>query len=96
MPQHRVLLIEDEPGIADSVTYALQTEGIAVSWHNTIAAGIQAFEESSGLVILDVGLPDGSGFDCCRRIRQHPTRGGVPIIFSPPAVKKLTAFWALN
>lgn len=76
---HRVLLIEDEPGIADSVIYALKTEGIAVDWHDTIQAGLQAFrKQAPDLVILDVGLPDGSGFDCCLEMRRH---SALPIIF---------------
>ena len=82
MSSPRVLLIEDEPGIADSVIYALKTEGIFVTWHNTIADGIDAFNQAPhDLVILDVGLPDGSGFECCQRLRLHPSHGMVPIIF---------------
>ena len=75
----RILVIEDEPAIADSLVYALRTEGFAPEWHATGRAGLAAFaREVFDLVILDVGLPDTSGFDLCRELRTH-TR--VPVLF---------------
>ena len=75
----RILVIEDEPAIADSLVYALRTEGFAPEWHATGREGLAAFaREACVLVILDVGLPDMSGFDLCRELR---TRTPVPVLF---------------
>lgn len=73
----RILVVEDEPAIADAVEYALSTEGLTV----VRAATVQAARPHLGtvdLVVLDVGLPDGSGFDLCRELRKTSS---VPVIF---------------
>lgn len=68
----RVLVIEDEPAIADTIRYALTTEGMEVAWHATGGEGWNRLqEETFQLVILDLGLPDSNGFDLCRQIRAR-------------------------
>ena len=80
----RVLIIEDEPAIADTLLYALKTEGFAPEWCATGRAGLAALEvaakagQAFALVVLDVGLPDGTGFEVCKVIRKTST---VPVIF---------------
>lgn len=75
----RILVIEDEPAIADTLLYALRTEGFAPEWCATGRAGLAAFAREAGaLVILDVGLPDVNGFDVCRELR---TKTAVPVLF---------------
>jgi two-component system catabolic regulation response regulator CreB len=75
----RILVIEDEPAIADTLVYALRTEGFVPEWRANGRDGLAAFaQQSFALVILDVGLPDGSGFDLCRELR---TRTSVPVLF---------------
>ncbi len=77
----RILIIEDEPAIADTLRYALRTEGFAPEWHATGRAGLAALGgpgEPVALVLLDVGLPDTNGFDLCRTIRA---RSPVPVLF---------------
>lgn len=74
-----ILLIEDEPAIADTLLYALKTEGFAPKWCATGRAGLEALAASNfALVVLDVGLPDGSGFEVCKAIRARST---VPVLF---------------
>ncbi|MFH0945990.1 MAG: response regulator [Planctomycetota bacterium] len=74
-----VLVLEDEPSIADNIVYALETEGLEASWCATAGEGLGRLEGGGiDLVILDVGLPDRSGFDVCREIRQTSR---IPIIF---------------
>jgi two-component system catabolic regulation response regulator CreB len=74
-----ILIIEDEPSIADTLLYALRTEGFVPEWCATGRAGLAALAARPfALVVLDVGLPDGSGFDVCKAIRA---RSGVPVIF---------------
>jgi two-component system catabolic regulation response regulator CreB len=73
------LLVEDEAAIADNVVFAFESEGFAVEWRTP---GGEAVAELSrrpfDLVILDVGLPDGSGFERCKEIRAFSS---VPILF---------------
>ena len=74
-----ILLIEDEPGIADTIQYALKTDGFDCHYASTGNSGMAFLEnESVELIILDVGLPDGNGFDFCRQIRKNYD---IPIIF---------------
>jgi two-component system catabolic regulation response regulator CreB len=74
-----ILVVEDEPAIADSILYALRTEGMR-ALHVTLgrAAIGQLREQDYSLVILDVGLPDINGFDLCREVRRF---SNVPVIF---------------
>lgn len=77
----RILVIEDEPAIADTLVYALSTEGFTPEWRANGREGLAAFgADGAGfaLVILDVGLPDLSGFDVCRELRA---RSAVPVLF---------------
>jgi len=79
MSEKTILIVEDEQAIADSIAFALGKEGFAP--HHVMLgeqALIAARELSPALVILDVGLPDISGLDVCRRLRQFSE---VPVIF---------------
>ena len=74
-----ILIIEDEPAIADALLYALGTEGFATQWCALAGEGMHWLQSNPvDFVILDVGLPDESGFELCRRIRQFSS---VPIMF---------------
>ena len=79
MSEKTILIVEDEQAIADSIAFALGKEGFAPR-HVTLGeqALAAASEERPSLVILDVGLPDISGLDVCRRLRQF---SDVPVIF---------------
>jgi two-component system, OmpR family, catabolic regulation response regulator CreB len=75
----RVLLVEDEPAIADLLVYALGTERFEVTHVLTGGSGLEAFAEGPyDLVILDIGLPDMTGLDVCRRLREISQ---VPVLF---------------
>ncbi len=77
--QPRILLVEDESGIADNVVYALSTDGFETKWVSTGGDALTALEETTfSLIILDIGLPDTNGFELCRQIRRDSS---VPIIF---------------
>lgn len=74
-----ILVIEDESSIADTITYALQTEGFEPVWCATGTEGRKLLAHNDiALVILDIGLPDISGIELCKEIRQ---KNNVPIIF---------------
>ncbi len=66
-----VLIIEDDAAVANGLQDGLQRDGYQVTWKNTGVEGVQyAREHSPHLIVLDVRLPDGSGFDFCRQLRQ--------------------------
>lgn len=66
-----ILIIEDDAAIAQSLQDAFSSEGYRVHWEDRGKAGIQFVQEHNPhLIILDVRLPDGSGFDFCRQMRQ--------------------------
>ena len=74
-----VLVVEDEPAIADTIQYALESEGFACRRVGEGATVLDLLErEPVALVVLDIGLPDVSGIEVCRLIRQ---KHDVPIIF---------------
>src|SRR3954469_2527707 len=79
-PQHRVLVVDDEPNIVDVVAMALRFQGFGVesagSGSDAIAA-VSAFKPH--LIVLDVMLPDYDGFEVARRLGAQQAR--VPIIF---------------
>ncbi|MCR3858746.1 response regulator, partial [Pseudomonas aeruginosa] len=74
-----ILIVEDEAAIADTLLYALQAEGFATTWV-TLAGEALVLQERqpADLLILDVGLPDISGFEACKRLRRFSE---VPVIF---------------
>jgi len=75
----KILIVEDEPAIADNIRFALEQEGFAVSWCNTAAGGRREMAQGPvDLVVLDVGLPDQDGFSFCRELRKTRT---TPVIF---------------
>ncbi len=66
-----ILLIEDDPTVARNLRDGLERDDYAVTWKDTGAAGIAyARDHDPHLVLLDIRLPDGSGFDFCRQVRQ--------------------------
>lgn len=77
----RILIVDDEPAIADTLAYALRTEGFATECVMLGRDALTALGQpvpAFALVVLDVGLPDMSGFDVCRELRRH---SDVPVIF---------------
>jgi DNA-binding response OmpR family regulator len=67
----RLLLVEDDPAVARSLSAGLEREGYQVAWRESGEAGLSyARDRDPHLIILDVRLPDVSGLDVCRQIRQ--------------------------
>lgn len=75
----RILLVEDEPAIADTLVYALETERFTVTHALTGADALAAAaRETHDFAILDIGLPDMTGLDVCRKLRETST---IPVLF---------------
>jgi DNA-binding response OmpR family regulator len=74
-----VVVVDDEPNIADLVDLYLAREGFRVLKTGTGEAGLQAVKDHRPrLVVLDVGLPDVDGLEVCKRLR---TTSQIPVIF---------------
>ncbi len=72
MNSTHILLIEDDPAVARSLGEGLKREGYTVEWKARGGEGVAyAQKYLPHLVLLDVRLPDGSGFDFCRQLRQR-------------------------
>lgn len=75
----RLLLVEDEEHLAFTLEFNLSQEGFDVTVASTLASAREALQGTFDILLLDVMLPDGLGFDLCREIRRD---GDVtPIIF---------------
>ncbi len=80
MSHPSILIIEDEPAIADTLLYALATEGFSPRWCSTAAEGLAALRaQPFALLVLDVGLPDANGFELCKQLRA--SGHDLPIVF---------------
>lgn len=78
MERKKILVVEDEPSIADNIAYALATEGFTPVCCGTGEEALRNIEGGDvALVILDLGLPDVNGFDLLREIRKT---SAVPLI----------------
>ncbi|HET6790992.1 MAG TPA: response regulator transcription factor [Actinomycetota bacterium] len=76
--QARILIVEDEAALADTVRYNLEREGYSVAVASDGRRALERFRaDDPSLVILDLMLPEVSGLDVCRQIRQI---SNVPII----------------
>lgn len=74
----QILIVEDEPSIADNIKVSLAREGFETYVCPTVSeARAQLLAEKFNMIILDVGLPDGNGFDFCREVR---VKDNIPII----------------
>ncbi|MCQ8183320.1 two-component system response regulator CreB [Methylomonas sp. SURF-1] len=79
MGPQRILIVEDEPAIADTLIYALRQNGYQPEHADLLQTGLARLQaESFALAILDVGLPDGSGFELCRQLRRFSQ---IPVMF---------------
>ena len=75
----RILLIEDDSTIAAGLAYSLEQEGWSVTCKGTLAQGRNALETGEyQLLLVDVGLPDGSGYDLCAAAKSR----NIPVIFA--------------
>lgn len=75
----RIFLLEDEDAIGIGLEYSLKQEGYEVVWSRTQAEAMRFIsEETFDLFLLDVNLPDGNGYDVCRKIKSM---GDYPVIF---------------
>ena len=74
-----ILIVEDEAAIADTLIYALQGEGFTTTWLTVGQSAVEYQRNTpADLIILDIGLPDISGFETCKQLRRFTE---VPVMF---------------
>ena len=76
---NKILLLEDDLSLIDGLKYTLETSGYFVDNARTVRQALTLYKNGQyDLLLLDVTLPDGTGFDFCREVRATST---IPIIF---------------
>ncbi len=84
MPLPHILLLEDDPAIARTVVFALERAGLRVTHCMLVVDALRQLAcASPDLLVLDIGLPDGSGLDVCRQLRtsaQHAAHAHLPVL----------------
>ena len=77
--KRKILIVEDEPAIAETIQYALETEGFETHCLSSGTPVLALLErEAIDLIVLDIGLPDISGLELCKEIRKLRQ---LPVIF---------------
>ena len=90
----RIFFVEDDASLRSGLTFALEKQGYAVTATATRAEAESLWQAGAyDLVILDVSLPDGSGYDLCRKIRQTSQ---VPLIFLTAADEETEVIMGLD
>ena len=81
MSKSRIVIVEDEPDIAEIITYNLEREGFSVEHAENGTEGLALIKQSKpDLAILDIMLPGMDGVEICRNIRQHTELSETPVI----------------
>ncbi len=90
----RILLVEDDLSLINGLSFAIKKQGYLLDIARTGSEADQIWSEGTyDLVILDVSLPDGSGFDICRKIRRTSK---VPIMFLTAADEETDVIMGLD
>ncbi len=75
--RQRILVVEDEPAIADTIVYALASDGFEPQWCATGGAALETARAGNfALAVLDVGLPDINGFELFKQLQQGERPAG--------------------
>lgn len=89
-----LLLVEDDASLIDGLSYALRKQGFEIMIGRSVKEAVLLFNEGRfDLLILDLALPDGSGFEICKRVRQV---SAVPIIFLTAADEETNVVMGLD
>jgi len=81
MARSRILLVDDEPDIVETVAFMLQTRNYSVS---IASGGLEAIEkaktEKPDLILLDIMMPDMDGYDVCMKLKTDKSTKDIPIV----------------
>ncbi len=91
----KILLMEDDISLAEGLKYYLDKNGFDTDTADTVALGRKAAEDNSyDMLILDVSLPDGTGFELCEYIREKGS--SVPVIFLTASDEEINVIRGLD
>jgi two-component system, cell cycle sensor histidine kinase and response regulator CckA len=93
-PRPTILNVDDDPGGRDATTRVLEREGFVVKEADTGSEALRLAETMPDLILLGVHLPDVSGLEVCRRLKQEPRTHVIPIVHlsaNPVAPESRTA-----
>jgi CheY-like chemotaxis protein len=93
-PRPTILNVDDDPGGRDATTRVLEREGFVVKEADTGSEALRLAETMPDLILLGVHLPDVSGLEVCRRLKQEPRTHSIPIVHlsaNPVAPESRTA-----
>lgn len=91
---NNLLLVEDDLSLIDGLEYSLRKNGFSTDIARTVQeAMVELTQQNYDLLILDLGLPDGSGFEICRKVRQTSE---VPIIFLTASEEEVNIVMGLD
>lgn len=89
-----ILLVEDDSALSVGLKFSMEKEGYTVVTAGGVKEGLNKFESGRfELVVLDIGLPDGTGFELCRLIRE---RSQVPILFLTACDEEINVVMGLD
>lgn len=90
----KILYVEDDLSLIDGLLYTLETSGYSVDNARTVKDALTLFRQGTyDLLLLDVTLPDGTGFDICKEVRAAST---VPIIFLTASDQEISVVRGLD
>lgn len=88
------MLVEDDLSLIYGLEYSIQKNGFSVDVARTVEEALQIYKEKNyDLLLLDVSLPDGDGFDICKRVREA---SNVPIIFLTASDEEVNVVMGLD
>lgn len=91
---NRILLLEDDEALIDGLRYALRKQGYETEAVRSVAEAKRCLRQTYDLLLLDVNLPDGTGFEVCRYVRERGSR--VPVIFLTAADDEMSIVRGLD
>lgn len=90
----KILYVEDDLSLIDGLKYTLEKSGYLVDNARTVKEALAFYRQNKyDLLLLDVTLPDGSGFDICKEVRNQST---VPIIFLTASDEEINVVMGLD
>lgn len=90
----RIFLLEDDPSLLNGLTFAFQKQGYELDVARTVSEANRLWSDGKyDLLVLDVSLPDGSGFDFCKKVRQQSK---VPILFLTAMDEEMSMIMGLD
>lgn len=93
---NKILLLEDDISLIDGLSYALQKNGFDIEIARTVGEALRHLSEPGkyDLLILDVTLPDGTGFEVCEKVRKRDQQ--IPIIFLTASDEEVSVIRGLD